>query len=192
MLVTQFAVLLQRLVDDSSSSGGTSGFSRTAAVGSLVQNSRRRCRLTFPAERQGAGGHFVERRRTKTSRCAHPVPSPAPAPATCRRRCPSVAPGTGQVLFVHRDVWSRRGRATWLAIAAWRDLGQSEVENLGVAALGDEHVRRLDVAVNDSLRVGGIERVGNFDGQREQQSRFPAACPRCGASASRRPETPWR
>ena len=46
--------------------------------------------------------------------------------------------------------------------------GQPEVEDLGLAALGDEDVRRLDVPVHDLFCVGGIERVGDFNGQRKQ------------------------
>ena len=53
-----------------------------------------------------------------------------------------------------------------------RDLGQAEVENLGVSALGHENVCGLDVAVDDSFRVGCIERIGNLDGEREDQLCF--------------------
>ena len=53
-----------------------------------------------------------------------------------------------------------------------RNLGQSEIKNLRVPALGDENIRRLDIAVHDPLRMSGIESVGNFDGQRENQFRF--------------------
>ena len=53
-----------------------------------------------------------------------------------------------------------------------RDFGQTEVENLGVAAVGDENVGGLDVAVDDSLAVRGFEGVGNFDGQGEQAIEF--------------------
>ena len=43
------------------------------------------------------------------------------------------------------------------------DLRQPKVENLGVSALGDKDVRRLDVAVDDAFGVGGVERVGDLD-----------------------------
>ena len=77
------------------------------------------------------------------------------------------------MLFVHRlgigsgDL-ARRGRRG-------RDLRQSEIQNLCVSALGDEDVSRLDVAVDDALGVGGIERVGDLDGEREDQIRVQRA-----------------
>ena len=46
---------------------------------------------------------------------------------------------------------------------------QAKVEDLGVAAVGHENVRRLDVAVHDSLGVGGIQRVGDFNGEVDQR-----------------------
>ena len=48
------------------------------------------------------------------------------------------------------------------------NLGQAEIQNFGVAALGDENIGGLDVAVNDAFGVRGVERVGDFDGEREQ------------------------
>ena len=39
-------------------------------------------------------------------------------------------------------------------------------------AFGDENIRRLDVAMNDSFGVCGIERVGNLDSQLEQRFEF--------------------
>ena len=43
------------------------------------------------------------------------------------------------------------------------DFRQAKVEHFGLAALGDEDVGRLDITVNDALRVRRIERVGNID-----------------------------
>ena len=35
--------------------------------------------------------------------------------------------------------------------------------------LRDEEVGRLDVAVHDARRVSGVERIGDLDGERQQQ-----------------------
>ena len=62
-----------------------------------------------------------------------------------------------------------------------------------MAALGDKNVRRLDIAVNDSFGVGGIQRVGNLNGQSEQNTRVSTGFP--GNAMLQRhghPETPWR
>ena len=45
---------------------------------------------------------------------------------------------------------------------------QTEIENFGMAAFGDENISGLDVAVNDSLPVSGVERVGDFYGDRKE------------------------
>ena len=42
--------------------------------------------------------------------------------------------------------------------------GESEVEYLGASASADEDVGRLDVAVNYAFAMGGVERVGDLDG----------------------------
>ena len=49
-------------------------------------------------------------------------------------------------------------------------LGQPEIQNLGMAALADKDVGGFDVAVDDALGVGGVERVRDLD--RERQERF--------------------
>ena len=36
-------------------------------------------------------------------------------------------------------------------------------------ALGDKDVGRLDVPMHDAFAVGGVERIRNFDGKRQQQ-----------------------
>ena len=62
-------------------------------------------------------------------------------------------------------------RARLRDLADALDLRQAEVEDLHLAARGDEDVRRLDVAVHDALGVRRFERVGDLDG------RVAAACP---------------
>ena len=48
------------------------------------------------------------------------------------------------------------------------DLCQSEIEDLRLAARGNENVGRFDIAVNDALRVGGVKGLGNLPNQIEQ------------------------
>jgi hypothetical protein len=70
-------------------------------------------------------------------------------------------------LFVYRpsvgssDLAGRRWRS--------RNLSQTKVENFGVSALSDKNICRLDVAVNDSLGMRRIERIGDLNCQRENR-----------------------
>ena len=64
---------------------------------------------------------------------------------------PSVVPGTGQMLRVHRPVCVLRAAILLEELPASLDLRQPEIQNLGVSALGHEDVRRLDVAVDDAF-----------------------------------------
>ena len=65
-------------------------------------------------------------------------------------------------------------RAVYLA-AAPRHFRQPEIEDLRLTAFGHHDVRRFDVAMNDPLRVRGIERIGDLQ---------------LGARMPRFPETP--
>src|ERR1700733_13168556 len=65
-----------------------------------------------------------------------------------------------------------RGRPLRNSIAWWRHLGQSEVKNLAVSVPCEENVGGLDVAVDNTSRVSGVERVGDVDGNGEKNFRF--------------------
>jgi hypothetical protein len=49
------------------------------------------------------------------------------------------------------------------------DLGQPEIENLGVPAIGHENIRGFDVPVHDSLPVRRIQRVGKLRSDLQQR-----------------------
>ena len=51
-------------------------------------------------------------------------------------------------------------------------LGQSEIENLCLVAVGHKNVGGLDVAMNDPFGVRGIERVGDLRAEIEQRIEF--------------------
>ncbi len=46
-----------------------------------------------------------------------------------------------------------------------------------MAAIADKNVGRLDVTMDDSFAVRGIESIGNFDADREQRFQVPSAVP---------------
>ena len=52
-----------------------------------------------------------------------------------------------------------------------RHLRQPKIQNLGMPALGDKNVGRLDVAVNNPSGMGRIQRVGNLNRESEQEFR---------------------
>ena len=84
------------------------------------------------------------------------------------------------------------GRRRFHAAAYSRDLGQSEVEDLGMTALGDKNVGRLDVAMDDALGMRRVERIGNLDRQRQQRVQFHGTPGDHVLQASRHRDTPWR
>src|SRR5579863_2393136 len=52
------------------------------------------------------------------------------------------------------------------------NFGETEIENFGVAAPGDENVGGLDIAVDDAFRVCGIESFSDLQGDVEEALEF--------------------
>src|SRR5260370_1190757 len=81
-------------------------------------------------------------------------------------------PGTGQHV---RGIANSRAAETF--VVAVQQLGQTEIENLGGAALGHENVGRLDVSMHDALFMRGTERVAelyaNLQNARRRQRGVP-------------------
>jgi len=117
------------------------------------------------------------RRRARRDRSARRPSARAPARATCRPRC--------RAWCRPREELSGDSRRRGVDRAAARGrphLGEPEVENLRLAALGDEQVRRLQVAMDDAGAVGGIERVGDSARPTRRAGRSAARSSRSRAS----------
>jgi hypothetical protein len=73
-----------------------------------------------------------------------------------------------------------------------RDLGEAEIENLGVAVPGDEDIGGLDVPMDDTLAVGGIEpsviSIASVSSDAVSSGRLPIRC--LSVTPSRNPDRP--
>ena len=69
---------------------------------------------------------------------------------------------------------------------------QTEVQDLGAAAPGHEDVGRLDIAMNDSSLMRGVEGVSDVDGELRGVFRAGAGLFESGSSGFRRRGIPWR
>ena len=142
------AVLLQRLRDDSALPvpTGNCGFKLQAAVvgGSMQRSRRTPSRSNFALK--GSAPVAISREHHAEREQVGPrvrAPLPAPAPATCRRPVPRVGAG----LVISSSETRRCFRASPAALR--HQLRQTEVQDLRLAPLRDEDVRRLDVPMDD-------------------------------------------
>ena len=137
----------------SSSFGGTSGLSRTGATGGAIQNRFCNYGETVATKRKNAGHHFVEHnaKGKEVGAGIHLL--------TAHLFGRHVGAGAHRSAGLRERFWltgCRHCRRTRSPVDG-RQLRQAKIQNLDVAALGHEDVRRLDVAVNDSLAVCSTE-----------------------------------
>ena len=102
------------------------------------------------AQRQLAAGQLEQHhtQRKHIGRGANGLPGDLLRRGVVRRQAAAGMP---------RDVAGRGGRVGGVA----EQTGNAEVEQLGLAAGRDEHIRRLQIAVHDELRVGVLHGFGH-------------------------------
>jgi len=168
VLVTQRPVFFQSLVDD------VFEFERQIRIepnwwsGGTIQNCFEDDRRTLATEGQLASGHLIEdgSKREQIGPCIQ-----FSRPRLLRRHISDGAERrtrAGEVLFVNRSRHGIRRCNLIRRTDSGRNLCQPKIQNLGVTACGNEDVRRLDVAMNDTFGVGGVERVSDVNRQTEQ------------------------
>src|SRR5246127_1299018 len=67
--------------------------------------------------------------------------------------------------YIFGDVFDGRTNGATFRVG---ELGETEIENLGMPAFGDKNIGGLDVTMNDAFAMSGIESVGHFNRQAEQ------------------------
>ena len=69
---------------------------------------------------------------------------------------------------------------------------QTKIENLGVPSVSHEYVGGLDVSVDDSFGVSGVERISDFDAEIQQCLHLHGAARNAVLQRGAHPDTPWR
>ena len=126
-----------------------------------MQDRPERCSRRLPLERPAARCHLVEHHSKREQICTSVQRL---ARNLFRRHIvhrPHRTAGGGQIILGESVIVGANSRLDMLRIHSC----QPEIENLCVAALGHKDVGRLDVSMNDAAGVGGVQRVGDLDGE---------------------------
>ena len=160
VLIAQLAILLERLVDDVLQLGGQRRVEPRRGHRRLAEN-------PFEDHRRGRAGKWLRASRHLVQHDAERKEIGArvevESARLLRRHVRDRADGRAAV----GDVGGGDGDAavTGRFLIARRKLGEAEIQHLCLASARDEDVCRLDVAVDDAARVGGIQRVGDVNAQ---------------------------
>ena len=136
-------------------------------IGLAIENGVENVGGAFAAEGQLARGHFVEDDAERKKIGAGVEFFGAGLLGRHVGDGAERAAGAGEVIGVGAAIGGERVADGGFGAGAG-DFGEAEVENFCVAARGDENVGGLDVAVDDAFGVGGVESVGDVDGEVEQ------------------------
>ena len=164
-LVAHGAIFFQRLIDDALELLRHIGVDAHRRNGRAIQDGVENRRGRRARESLAAGSHFVEHHAKRKNICAR---IKVFAQSLFRRHVGNRADGNARAGEI--GVIERGGARSGVALAARCDhhFGQSEIENFGLAAVGEKNIRGLDVAMNDAFRMRGVESVSGLDAGFEQ------------------------
>jgi len=164
VLVAKVTVFFEGFGDDAFEFSGEIGIEADSGGGCAVENAFENDARGVAAERQRAGGHFIEdgAKREKVSARVEflagdllggHVSNGAESGARAGEMFRHVESGGG-------DVFGSFGIA--------EDFGEAEVEHLCYASASNKDIAGFDVAMDDAFGVSGVEGVSDFNGQRQQ------------------------
>ena len=168
MLKSKLPVFLQALVNDPFQLRGHIGIQSHGGDRGPVENLLEDDSRAFSSERRRSRRHLVENRAERKQIAAR---IQFPGSHLFRghvNHCPYGDARAGQVVFHGRRRLRRQLRIACRLTHRLQHLRQAEIQNLRMSALGDEDIRRLDVAVDDPRRVSCVKRVCDLNSQSQQ------------------------
>ena len=171
VLIAQFAILFQGTVDDVLKRRGKIGIEADGRDRRALQNGVKDEAGSVAAKRQCTGGHFVEDNAEREEVAADVEIFAANLLGGHVGNGAECGAGAGEVFEANalgRCGIGFSGRSEGRS----GDFCESEVQDFGMPAFGDEYVGGLDVAMDDAFDMGGIESVGNFDSDAEKTIQF--------------------
>ena len=164
-LAAHVAIFFQSFADDLFELGRKFRNQANRRRGLTIENRFRNHGGSFSAKGQDAGGHLVEH-YAEGEKIGASVEFLAAQ--LFRRHVGNGADGGAGTSEVKSADIRESLRIAAGGAGGAGNFRQPEVENLGVAAIGNEDVRRLNIAMDDSPDVRGIESIGHFNREREQ------------------------
>ena len=165
MLIAQLGVFLQRFRDHAFEVNRKVGNHACGSQRLAFQNRRKNYARCVSAERLTAGGHFVKHHAERKQIRARIQIFSADL---LGRHVGDRADGSAWTGEVGVRVHGHAARRHRLTDVFRHQLGQTKIENFGLAALGDKNICGLDVAMDDAFGVRCFERVGNINTDFEQ------------------------
>jgi hypothetical protein len=165
MLIAQFAIFFEGLIDEALEFSGHFWIEANRGDWGALENGIEDNTGSFAAKGQRAGDHFIQdHAEGKEIGAGIQLLAANLFGGHVGDRTEGAA-GAGEVLGI--DFLGSQGIAIGGRPIDGGELGQTKVEDFGMAPGSNKNIGRLDVAVNDTFGVGRIESVGDLNGNAE-------------------------